>query len=1134
MDLLATKTRAEREDDEAERLIRPSPKAKPPRHDLRREQMKPDQDPDEDDVSAKKDRSQNYKNIGGSVTGRVLYRFLTAYAQEERVRAVNEEGTIVSISPDTLKKEPGKYKKVEEEEEPAKAEGKGSPQEAGDSLRQMMKSDPALKSKLKGLMTKGEQLNGFARENPEFPVAKFFKDTPLPEGVKTLKDLQDALMTEPAKAPKSKRPPRPEPEKDQQLAGPKPEPEKYPELEDLTEEAVEEPETPPVPPKVKKPKPKVKKPRPEAPKPKPEPEAPKAEAKPEPEAPKPEAPKPEPEAPKAEEAPKPEAPKAEEAPKPEAPKAEAKPAEGAPVESDKEKAAREDLEAAKKVVERFKAKGGASKPEFQKHLDDIPTSETDPKTNEVLVFDPKSKERMPFDQLPPQRQKDLIESYETQEKTRAEEELKAGEPKRILKEGESANRSFAKVTSSKAKNLLAQLSDPESPAAKKLAEIEAEHDLEFVRPDKIFPELKGALPEEFKSLGDVAKASKAIQAYDSLSESKQRGIPEPKRREAFEAEKQAAMAEVMDTFPPEVAAKILGKGLHPDDTRELIRQYHTAKSQRPKNLSEYIDQAKSFYEEDPDRVKPPKTVTQDGESVEFKKLPRSKQAEVMRQHQMQVLGASFAAKERLTYELSMPGWTNQPRVPPEVAANMASAVLRGSDEDDSAVKKMAADTFTSTLGGGKYTPIKDSVASKLMSTIKGGAKSIAQAFLQANDYHEAKERFLSKPKVARDEFGKETVISEWDSPGKIAKGLQKASEFFDDKADLYGVPVHEAATTFRTRVLSKLKTLAPDKFAVTQIEVAKLDADDYDRAVKKYESLVKKGKKPPKPVKPVNYTLARKEKGEGGRSLFENLSLQAKVASRYANSSYPIGITMGTPLSRQAVYHGIDPNGIAMSVYRKWSQPHQRDVGEPDYQSILAQAQDWLKAPVLSMGVDGILRDTQLRAALDLAVETTNYKIDPNTYNTLLARLGGKSVSGSAPTRSSYEGTSGEVTTMKASVELRKLATKVSSENPKLAYEVMSLATRLAADEDEKKQAEGQQEQKQAANNHPDDCTCPICKNTKKEAAEQQAEAKDDEEQKKQAAKYASLRSAVIRTAASDANAKQALLPVLQVIKTLG
>lgn len=60
--LSATKSQSEREDEEAERLLKPEPKYKPPRNDLRRRRV---QDTTEDDPDAKqdaKDRSQNYKD----------------------------------------------------------------------------------------------------------------------------------------------------------------------------------------------------------------------------------------------------------------------------------------------------------------------------------------------------------------------------------------------------------------------------------------------------------------------------------------------------------------------------------------------------------------------------------------------------------------------------------------------------------------------------------------------------------------------------------------------------------------------------------------------------------------------------------------------------------------------------------------------------------------------------------------------------------------------------------------------------------------------------------------------------------------------------------------------------------------
>jgi DNA topoisomerase IB len=58
----ATKSHAEREDEEAERLIRESPKKKPSRDDSKRERMNTQEDPD---TKKDKDLSLNYKDTGG-------------------------------------------------------------------------------------------------------------------------------------------------------------------------------------------------------------------------------------------------------------------------------------------------------------------------------------------------------------------------------------------------------------------------------------------------------------------------------------------------------------------------------------------------------------------------------------------------------------------------------------------------------------------------------------------------------------------------------------------------------------------------------------------------------------------------------------------------------------------------------------------------------------------------------------------------------------------------------------------------------------------------------------------------------------------------------------------------------------
>lgn len=72
--LRATKSDAEREDEEAGRLIKPEPKYKPPRGDLRRRRVDTEQDDDPDKKQDDKDRSQNYKDAAQRVAAAWLFR----------------------------------------------------------------------------------------------------------------------------------------------------------------------------------------------------------------------------------------------------------------------------------------------------------------------------------------------------------------------------------------------------------------------------------------------------------------------------------------------------------------------------------------------------------------------------------------------------------------------------------------------------------------------------------------------------------------------------------------------------------------------------------------------------------------------------------------------------------------------------------------------------------------------------------------------------------------------------------------------------------------------------------------------------------------------------------------------------
>jgi hypothetical protein len=71
---VGTKSPAEREDEEIQRLVRRNPTKKPPRHDLRRERIRVDDDPDIEDLGQEgdKDISRNFKRVGSELVSSVI------------------------------------------------------------------------------------------------------------------------------------------------------------------------------------------------------------------------------------------------------------------------------------------------------------------------------------------------------------------------------------------------------------------------------------------------------------------------------------------------------------------------------------------------------------------------------------------------------------------------------------------------------------------------------------------------------------------------------------------------------------------------------------------------------------------------------------------------------------------------------------------------------------------------------------------------------------------------------------------------------------------------------------------------------------------------------------------------------
>lgn len=631
------------------------------------------------------------------------------------------------------------------------------------------------------------------------------------------------------------------------------------------------------------------------------------------------------------------------------------------------------------------------------------------------------------------------------------------------------------------------------------------------------------------------------------TEAEKAGISPPVQRKASEAEHMAANDLIMDTFPREVATRLLAQNLHPDDVADMVSAYHVSKAMPMGDTGKFAAKAAKFYETNPDHIKPPKFDPLTGS--EFELLPPKQQARAYRQHQMQVLAASLAAEEKLTTALTLPTKRGKPQVPRELAAAMVSTILgkahppaKIEDEDGysrpwddldeseqkKALKQLNAERIDRALQKAHEAAlisdyrIPDDVAQKLLKAVPGEPGKLAKTFLMADDYQEAKRHFLGSE-----------GMTEHSDPADIVKGLREADKFFQERAKVYDEPEHGSAKAFRQKVLSKLRELSPDKYEKVQEIFDHEDAATFKKALAKYEADYKDWEKrkkawdakqpnnifraepfkepePDRPQKPPRYELTLKpaQAAKAGKRFFNDLLGRMgidKTASRVTwkfISTYSSGEAMDHRFDRSAVYHGIAPAVNDPGPYDGWTQVHQRDIDESSVGMILDAAKEWLKQPVLAGEIEGYDRDTQLRAALDLGLKSSGYDrhVAPQLYDQLLARLAGKPAPGIGETLTKLaDGStsscppSQEVPLMKPSHEVRKFAANVAADNPKLAYDLNELADRMDASEP---------------------------------APPRTAAVEDN--------RYAQLRSLVIRTAASDAAAKKVLLPILQAVKGLG
>ena len=477
--------------------------------------------------------------------------------------------------------------------------------------------------------------------------------------------------------------------------------------------------------------------------------------------------------------------------------------------------------------------------------------------------------------------------------------------------------------------------------------------------------------------------------------SKEKGIGEPKRRTVSSAERSEAIYALSETFPPEIAAKLISQRIHPDDAKMMINAYNASKSREVRDLSGYAAKVSSFYETDPDKVQPPaKWPNSQGVKVAFEDLSPEEKADAYRQHQMQVVAMSLAAKEILKDRLSFKG-----KIPEQLAASMASKMLKPGGNEEGSLK-LAEQVFDSTVESGEHASISDRMVKKLLATVGGNpeAKAIAKSYFEANDYLQAKAKFLGKDGFSEDSF-----------PSVIASGLLDAKKFFAKRAEVYGDKENPASKHFEVQVMTKLKELDPKKHGQVRNLLSRVSARDYEKAKKAYEKRLeawqkhRTGSPPEPPVEPFSYSGAKDSKAlkKEGQGLWDDMLSRAgtsktasKIAYRHLISSYLKGYSMAhetASQTKEALYHGIDPaENYPTAPYRGWQQAHQRDLGESDYEIIIDSAKEWMSSPVLASGFEGV-PDQQYRHALDLAIQSSPYSraIDVQTYNVLLSRLQG-------------------------------------------------------------------------------------------------------------------------------------------------
>jgi hypothetical protein len=783
------------------------------------------------------------------------------------------------------------------------------------------------------------------------------------------------------------------------------------------------------------------------------------------------------------------------------------------------------LDSSKSPAEDFVNKGQHKDPDFVKFVDESEGTVTVENGEAKFVSQKGEKkgQKVPFEDLDKGDQEKWLRKYQ--------------------QHGQANEHAEAIKADPTATSVAQQLLNPRSDLAKRVKSLKGNAD--NIDISKALPELAEAkLPPGVKSYGDFLRAVKTLKKPENSKDPEEtkktpgaKGeIPLPKRPPPARREIQEAVHLLMDTFPSKLVARFAG--LHPADIRHLVDEYQLQRViVKDQPVAETISKTAKNYFTDPEKVPTPHEVDvfRDGETVKvpFDTLSSKEQSDAMQKHRMAAVAQSLAARHTVLKHFKSNG------VPPRLAGTLAGFALKGGKPQarfQQALKNSRNLFEAGATGGHNLSPkTKKAILASLGSD--KASQALAVSYFQGLDLNETRKAYLSHGAVTR--------LSEREKPERIFDHVKKATREMRKRSAEYPKDVTQQlpdpAKAFRQRVIGQLRTLDPAKYEKVKRLFDHEDVRQYDHDFLQFKEAVEhwesnpnrdpyRGALPPvPPTRPANYYEVRgldkyavarlraqeeefaqrvqaatskmirpandaKLKKSSFSSYGQRILIMRVASCSCGNSICTCGDTSGG-LPKAAVYHGVDPypkGKDAFGPYTKWNQAHQRDLADKDFDVILKAAREWLKSDTVKANTEGGVKDTQFRAALDLAIrdcEEGKYAgaIQPTVYNTLLAKLSKADDESGATVQKSAAKVASRF--KKGSIEhtgerIRSLAVKVATVSPGVAYEMVDLAEAIVAD---------------------------------KQPAEPVG--------------YEALREAVLKLAHESPAAQQSLLPVLRLIK---